>query len=64
MTADDDPTTETLRIRQAQVERTERERAQDAETPAEARAAGRRAEKASYLREKLEEQAQHPDDAA
>ena len=63
MTADDDPTTETLRIRQAQVERTERERAQDAETPAEARAAGR-AEKASYLREKLEEQAQHPDDAA
>jgi hypothetical protein len=64
MTGDDDPTTETLRIRQVQVERAERERAQDAETPAAARAAGRRAEKASYLREKLEEQAEHPDDAA
>jgi hypothetical protein len=40
----------------------ERERAQEASTPAEERAAGRRADKAAYLREKLEEQAQHPDE--
>jgi iron(III) transport system substrate-binding protein len=36
----------------------ERERAQAASTPAEERAAGRRADKAAYLREKLEERAE------
>jgi hypothetical protein len=61
---DDDPTTETLRIEQLRRELTERERAQDATTEAEERAAARRADKAAYLREKLDEQAAHPDDPA
>jgi hypothetical protein len=61
---DDDPTTETLRIEQLRRELTERERAQDATTEAEERAAARRADKAAYLREKLDEQAAHADDPA
>jgi hypothetical protein len=61
---DDDPTTETLRIEQLRRELAERERAQDATTEAEERAAARRADKAAYLREKLDEQAAHPDDPA
>lgn len=59
--SDDDPTTETLRLEQIARERSERERAQDATTDAEERAAERRADKAAYLREKLEQQAEHPD---
>jgi hypothetical protein len=58
---DDDPTTETLRTRQVAREEAERERAAEAGTPAEERAARRRADKAAYLREKLDEQAEHPD---
>jgi hypothetical protein len=61
---EDDPSTETLRLEQLQRERDERERAAQAPTEAEQRAAARRAEKAAYLREKLDEQAEHPDDAA
>ncbi|HEY0345415.1 MAG TPA: hypothetical protein VGC59_12235 [Solirubrobacteraceae bacterium] len=61
---EDDPSTETLRLEQLQRERDERERAAQAATEAEQRAAARRAEKAAYLREKLDEQAEHPDDAA
>jgi hypothetical protein len=61
---EDDPSTETLRLEQLQRERAERERAAQAATDAEERAAARRAEKAAYLREKLDEQAEHPDDAA
>ncbi|MEA2151070.1 MAG: hypothetical protein QOD69_2900 [Solirubrobacteraceae bacterium] len=60
---DDDPTTETLRIRQSAREDAERARAAEAATPAEERAAVRRADKAAYLREKLDEQARHPDGA-
>jgi hypothetical protein len=60
---DDDPTTETLRIRQVAREDDERARAAAADTPAEERAAVRRADKAAYLREKLDEQAAHPDGA-
>jgi len=60
---DDDPSTETLRLEQIERERTERERAQQAAAPAEQRAADRRADKAAYLRDKLEEQAERPDDA-
>ncbi len=60
---EDDPTTETLRVAQTERERAERERAEHATTPAEERAAGRRADKAAYLRDKLDEQAEHPDDA-
>ncbi len=59
---DDDPTTETLRVEQLQRELAERARAEQAVTEEEEHAADRRADKASYLREKLEEQAQHPDE--
>jgi DNA-binding TFAR19-related protein (PDSD5 family) len=59
---EDDPSTETLRIEQLRREQAERERAEQATTEGEERAAGRRAEKAAYLREKLDEQARHPDD--
>jgi O-antigen/teichoic acid export membrane protein len=58
---DDDPTTETLRIEQSRREDAERERAEQATTGAEERAARRRADKAAYLREKLDEQAENPD---
>ena len=61
---DDDPTTETLRLEQIQREHAERERAQQAATKPEEQAADRRADKAAYLREKLDEQAEHPDDPA
>ena len=59
---DDEPTTETLRIEQDKREQAEREREQQSATAAEAHAAGRRADKAAYLREKLDEQAEHPDE--
>jgi hypothetical protein len=61
---DDDPTTETLRIEQIQRENAERERARQAPTEDEEHAAHRRADKAAYLREKLDEQAANPDDPA
>jgi hypothetical protein len=61
---EDDPSTETLRLDQLRREQAERERAEQATTEAEERAAARRAEQAAYLREKLDEQAQHPDDPA
>lgn len=61
---EDDPSTETLRLEQRQRERDERQRAQQAATEAERRTAARRAEKAAYLCEKLDEQAEHPDDPA
>lgn len=59
---DDEPTTETLRLEQARREQAELERARDADRPAAERAAERRADKAAYLREMLERQAEHPDD--
>lgn len=59
---EDEPTTETLRVQQAEREAAERERAAQAAVPAEARAARRRADKAAYLRSKLGEQARHPDE--
>lgn len=51
----DDPPTEELRRRQLDQEQAEREQLADADTPAEADRHRRRAEKASYLRQKLEE---------
>ena len=54
--SDDMPTTQELRLDQIQREREEHARAEEAEMPAEERAAKRRADKAAYLREKLEEQ--------
>ncbi len=57
MSVSDDPTTEQLRAVQADREHDERERAQTAATSADERAARRRAEKAGYLKDKLDEQA-------
>lgn len=57
MSVSDDPTTEQLRAVQAEREHDERERAQAASTGVDERAARRRAEKAGYLRSKLDEQA-------
>ena len=52
----DEPTTQELRLDQIEREREEHARAEDASTPDEAHAATRRADKAAYLKRKLEEQ--------
>jgi hypothetical protein len=54
----DDPTTEELKAVQVDRERTERELEKEAAEEAERRAHARRADKASYLAEKLDEQAE------
>ena len=53
----DDPTTQQLRAVQADREVEERERAEEAPTDTEQLAAVRRADKAAYLKDKLDEQA-------
>ncbi len=53
----DDPTTQQLRAVQADREIEERDRAEQAPTDTEQLAAIRRADKAAYLKEKLDEQA-------
>jgi hypothetical protein len=53
---EDRPSTEELQLQQIQRERSERREAEDADLPEEERAHDRRADKASYLREKLAEQ--------
>ena len=53
----EDPTTRELRIRQAERESLERRQAEKADTDEETEEHARRAEKAAYLREKLEERA-------
>ena len=55
---EEDPTTQELRLEQLQREQAEREEAGDAPSEEEAEQHGRRAEKAEYLREKLEERAE------
>lgn len=55
MMPDDEPTTEQLRAVQEVREQRERDQQQVAADEAEARQHSRRADKASYLREKLEE---------
>ena len=57
MTSGDDPTPMQLRAQQAERERDERARAAAAPTDGDERAAQRRAEKAGYLKRKLDEQA-------
>ena len=52
-----DPKTEELRLEQIQRERAEREQAGDSVEPAEERTHKRRADRAAYLREKLDERA-------
>ena len=54
--SDDMPTTQELRLDQIQREREEHARANEASLPEEEHAAARRADKAAYLKEKLEEQ--------
>lgn len=54
---EDEPTTEQLRAVQARREQEERERAEQAVTDTEQLAAVRRADKAGYLKDKLDEQA-------
>jgi hypothetical protein len=53
----EDPTTRELRIRQTERESLERRQAEKAETEEGTEEHARRAEKAAYLREKLEERA-------
>jgi len=52
----DDPTPEDLRAEQSAREHDEHDREQHAPTVAGAREAGRRADKAAYLKDKLDEQ--------
>ncbi len=56
-----DPPTEELRAVQAEREETERELAQDAPDPTEELTHERRAERAAYLRGKLDQQAESKD---
>ena len=57
MPAGEDPTTKELRIQQAEREEKERRQAAGGQTEDETAEHARRADKAAYLREKLEERA-------
>jgi hypothetical protein len=57
-----DPKTEELSTEQVQREAIEREQAREADLREEERTHGRRADKAAYLREKLDERAEAEDD--
>jgi hypothetical protein len=57
-----DPKTDELRIEQIQRERSEREQAGDAPEPADEHAHERRADRAAYLKSKLEERAKSEDE--
>ncbi|MDQ3934075.1 MAG: hypothetical protein M3340_05525 [Actinomycetota bacterium] len=61
---EEDPTTQELRLEQLQRERVEREAAAEGATPDDAEQHERRAERAGYLREKLEERAEAEREAA
>lgn len=58
-----DPETEELRLEQLQRERAEREQAEESDLPREERTHERRADRAAYLRSKLDERARSEDDA-
>jgi hypothetical protein len=55
---DEDPTTEELRLKQSRREQDEREAEGDALSEEDTEVHRRRADKAAYLREKLEERAE------
>lgn len=57
-----DPKTEELRIEQIQRERKERAQADEAPEPAEEKTHSRRAERAAYLKSKLDERAKSEDE--
>jgi hypothetical protein len=58
---DEEPTTEELRVVQVEKLEAEKAAAEDAVDPAEERTHGRRADKAAYLAEKLDEQGEAHD---
>ena len=58
MSEGEDPTTQELRLDQVARERAEQENAESAPTDDAAEQHGRRADKASYLREQLEKRAE------
>jgi hypothetical protein len=58
-----DPKTEEMRLDQLQRERAEREQETDSHEVAEAKTHRRRAERASYLKEKLDERAKSEEEA-
>jgi hypothetical protein len=58
-----DPETREMQIEKTRRERAHREAADEASEAPEAKAEARRASKAAYLREKLEERARSEDDA-
>jgi hypothetical protein len=58
-----EPETEELRVEQQQRERAERDRARETEQAADERAHERRADRAAYLREKLDERARSEEQA-
>jgi hypothetical protein len=62
--ADEDPTTQELRIAQVKRENEERELAREGVTPDDTDQHERRADKAEYLREKLEDRARAEREAA
>lgn len=60
---EDETPTEELKLRQAAEEQAERDQVADADSEAEAKRHERRADKAGYLREKLEERERSEQDA-
>jgi hypothetical protein len=60
---ENEPTTEELRVAQLQEEQEERDRARHSEEGEETKRHARRADKAAYLREKLEQRAESERDA-
>jgi hypothetical protein len=58
-----DPKTEEMRIEQIQRERSEREQADESSEPADAKTHRRRAERAAYLKEKLDERAESEEES-
>jgi hypothetical protein len=57
-----DPKTEEMQLEQLQKERSEREQATESHEPADEHTHERRADRAAYLREKLDERAKSEDD--
>lgn len=58
-----DPKTEEMQLEQIKRERTERDQARHADEPAEEKSHDRRADRAAYLREKLDERAKSEDES-
>jgi hypothetical protein len=59
-----DPKTEEMQLEQLEKERAEREQADEASEPADEHTHERRADRAAYLRDKLDERAKSEDESA